>query len=165
MKSIILTALLALPAAALAAESADTAFYMQAAQGGMAEVELGKLAAQKGTAEGVKAFGKQMVTDHTKANDKLKRIASQKMVTLPAQPAPDAKAVQEKLAGLSGQAFDKAYIESQVKDHDKTIALLESEISGGKDNEAKAWATETLPVVRQHAAMIKKMAAGDHSAH
>jgi putative membrane protein len=165
MKSLIVGALLMIPGAAFAADAADATFYMQAAQGGMAEVELGKLAASKGSSENVRSFGKQMVTDHTKANEKLKTIAMQKKVTLPAQPDPEARAVQQKLQGLTGAAFDKAYIDSQVKDHDKTLALLENEIASGKDSDAKAWATETLPVVKQHAAMVKKMAGGEHGSH
>jgi putative membrane protein len=154
-----------LPLCAFGADSPDAAFYMEAAQGGMAEVELGKLASEKGASEGVRNFGKQMVTDHGKANAKLKAAAMKNGVQLPAEPNAEQKAVKAKLQAMSGAAFDSAYVDSQVKDHDKTIALLEKEIGGGRDADAKAWASESLPVVKQHAVMIKTMAAGQHAAH
>ena len=164
-KLIAAVALLSLPLGSIAADSQDTMFYTEAAQGGMNEVELGKLAADKGSTTSVKSFGKQMVTDHTMANKELMAIAKQKSVMLSTEPNAEGKATKKTLQGLTGAAFDRAYIESQVKDHDKTIALLERQISSGKDADAKAWATKTLPVVQQHAAMVKKMAEGSHQAH
>ena len=163
-KFIVACAAALLPLCAVAAESPDAAFYMKAAQGGMAEVELGKLASDKGATEGVRDFGKRMVADHTKANEKLKAAAMKSGVKLPADTDAEHKAAKTKLQGLSGAAFDAAYVESQVKDHEMTIALLEKEISSGKDADAKAWATESLPVVKQHATMVKSMA-GQHAGH
>jgi len=61
----------------------DKTFMKKAAKGGMMEVAMGNLAAQNGQSDDVKSFGKRMVTDHSKANDELKSIASQKGVTLP----------------------------------------------------------------------------------
>src|SRR5579872_2657875 len=66
--------------------SADQKFIKEAAQGGMAEVELGQLAIQNASSEQVKKFGQRMVTDHSKANDQLKELAASKGVTLPQTP-------------------------------------------------------------------------------
>lgn len=149
-------ALLAAPAV-YAAESADAAFYKEAAAGGMAEVELGKVAQSKGSSEGVRSFGAQMVTDHTAANMKLKAAAAKSDVKLPTDTDAAHKATKKKLEGLSGAEFDTAYIQSQVMDHQKTVALLEREIASGTDANAKTWAQESLPVVKMHLSMIQGM--------
>jgi hypothetical protein len=80
----------ALPAALLAADdNPDAAFYKNAAEGGMAEVELGKLAQEKSPTQSVKDFGAMMVSDHGAANDKLKAIADRKNIKLPTTPVWD----------------------------------------------------------------------------
>src|SRR5579872_5896641 len=63
--------------------SADSTFATKAAQGGMAEVELGRLATERGTNAKVKEFGQQMVDDHSKGNEELKSVAANKAITLP----------------------------------------------------------------------------------
>jgi putative membrane protein len=138
----------------------DQAFYMQAAEGGMAEVEAGKLAQAKGNSAAVKDFGSQMVADHGKANAKLKSIAANKQVMLPSAPSAEHQTMKKKLEGLTGAAFDAAYVQGQVADHEKVAALLEKEIASGKDADAKAFAMETLPTVKAHLAMAQKLAHG-----
>src|SRR5579875_627875 len=102
-------------------KSADMSFAMKAAQGGMAEVQLGQLAAQKATNPDVKAFGQQMVDDHTKANDDLKSVAQGENITLPASLDAKDQAEYTKLQGLSGAAFDRAYVKDMVKDHEHDV--------------------------------------------
>ena len=63
----------------------DKTFMKKAAKGGMMEVTMGKVAEQNGQSDDVKSFGKRMVTDHSKANDELKSIASKKGVQLPSK--------------------------------------------------------------------------------
>src|SRR5690242_9473059 len=87
----------------------DQHFMKKAAQGGMAEVELGQLAVQKASSDQVKQFGQRMVDDHTKANDQLKQLAAQEHVQLPTQPAAKDKATKARLEKLSGKEFDQAY--------------------------------------------------------
>jgi putative membrane protein len=99
--------------------SPDSAFMMKAGGDGLAEVELGKLAVEHASSAGVKAFAQMMVDDHSKANGELSGLAGQKGVTLPAEPPPPAKAAKAHLASLSGAAFDKAYTDHMVKDHEK----------------------------------------------
>jgi putative membrane protein len=130
--------------------AADRKFVRKAAQGGMAEVELGQLAAQKGSNDEVKQFGQRMVDDHTKANDQLKQVASSKGVDLPQDLDAKDKALKARLSGLSGAQFDKAYMSSMVKDHKKDVAEFQQESSNGKDSEVKSFASQTLPTLQDH---------------
>ena len=158
MKKLAALILLALAGSSLAiAASPDRAFYLKAAAGGMAEVEAGKLAQEKGTSDAVKSFGAKMVEDHTAANEKLMALAASKKIKLPKALDAKHKATQKNLQAKSGAAFDAAYIKGQIADHKATIALLEREIASGKDAEAKAFANETLPVVKEHLTMLQTM--------
>src|SRR4051812_24650787 len=135
--------------------AADTKFVHEAAAGGMAEVELGKLAADKATSPDVKAFGQRMVDDHSKANDELKALASQKGMTLPSAPEPAHKAMQDRLSKLTGAAFDKAYMQEMVKDHDKDVAAFKHASTAAADPDLKAWAAKTLPTLQEHQTQAK----------
>jgi len=135
--------------------AADTKFVHEAAAGGMAEVELGKLAADKATSPDVKAFGQRMVDDHSKANDELKAYASQKGITLPSSPDPAHKSTQDRLSKLSGAAFDKAYMQDMVKDHDKDVAAFKHASTSAADADLKAWAAKTLPTLQEHQTQAK----------
>lgn len=130
--------------------TADSAFAKKAAAGGMAEVELGKLATQKASNADVKAFGQRMVDDHSKANDQLKGIASQQNITLPTDLSAKDKAEQERLSKLSGDAFDRAYINHMVMDHKKDVAEFQKEANSGKDEAIKNFASQTLPTLQDH---------------
>jgi len=132
------------------AASPDEAFAKEAAIGGMAEVELGNLAKEKAASSDVKQFGERMVTDHSKANDELKQWAQQKNVTLPAELDAKHKALRDKLAKLSGDAFDKAYMREMVTDHQHDVAAFRRESTSGKDPDLKAWAGKTLPTLQDH---------------
>ena len=138
------------PPAANAAMAADKAFVMKAARGGMAEVELGKLAADKASSADVKQFGQRMVDDHGKAGDELKTLARSKNIELPAQIDPKDKALHDKLSKLSGEAFDRAYMQAMLADHRKDVAEFRTESRAGKDPDVKAWAAKTLPTLEEH---------------
>jgi len=133
----------------------DWKFFKEAAQGGMAEVTLGQMAANKAESETVKSFGQQMVTDHEKANQELKDLAVAESVTLPTEMSTDAKALQKKLSGLSGSEFDKTYMEEMLKDHKKDIAAFQEQAQQGKDLEVKNWAEKTLPTLQEHYALAQ----------
>jgi|SRR4051794_11795435 putative membrane protein len=141
------------------AMAADAAFIREAAIGGMAEVELGQLGAKNASSPDVKQFAQRMVDDHSKANDELKSLASQKNVTLPTGTDAKHKAVRDKLEKLQGAAFDSAYMSEMVKDHNTDVALFQREAKDGKDADAKAWAAKTLPTLQEH----QKMAKDTHS--
>jgi putative membrane protein len=135
----------------------DTAFASKAAVSGMAEVALGKMAAAKGADSKVKDFGKMMVTDHGKANAELMSIAKSKNIMLPAALDLEHRAKSDSLSKLSGKDFDVAYVKAMIEGHKKTLALMQSEASGGKDTELKAFAAKTAPVVQMHLTEIMKI--------
>jgi len=135
--------------------TADTKFVKTAAVGGMEEVQLGQLAAQKASDPDVKSFGQRMVDDHSKANDQLKQLAGQKSVTVASTLPPSKKKDVDKLSRLSGAAFDKAYVSMMVEDHKKDVAEFKKESASGKDADVKSWASTTLPTLQDHLKMIE----------
>jgi putative membrane protein len=145
--------------ASTAGGSTDESFFQNAAEGGMAEVEAGKLAQSKGSSAGVKSFAAMMVKDHSAANEKLQKIAADSGVTLPTQLNAEHQAMKAKLSGLSGDAFDKEYLRGQLKDHEVTVSLLRTEIDSGQNADAKAFASQTLPTVETHLQTVKELAA------
>ena len=130
--------------------AADQAFVKKAAEGGMAEVELGKLAADKASSPEVKEFGQKMVDDHTKANDQLKSLAQTKNITLPADLTVKDKALLDRLSKLSGPAFDRAYMRAMVSDHTKDVNEFRTQAKSGADPDVKSWASNTLPTLETH---------------
>jgi putative membrane protein len=130
--------------------TADSHFVMEAAQGGMAEVELGELASQKASSSDVKQFAQRMVSDHGKANDELKTLAQSKNITLPTTPNAEAKATKDRLSKLDGAAFDRAYMQHMLTDHRKDVAAFRTESKSGKDADVKSWAAKTLPTLEEH---------------
>ena len=135
--------------------SADHMFMMEAAQGGMAEVALGQLASEKASNDRVKQFGQRMVADHGKANDELKSLAQTKSISIPADVDAKHKATQDRLSKLSGAAFDRAYIQEMVADHEKDVADFRKEANSGSDSDVKAWAAKTLPTLEEHNKMVQ----------
>lgn len=133
----------------------DSTFMMKAAQGGMAEVQMGQLATQNGMNQDVKAFGQQMVTDHSKANDQLKSIASQKGVTLPTSLDAKDQATYDRLSKLHGAEFDRAYMSDMVRDHRADIADFQKEANSGSDPDLKKFAADTLPTLQHHLSMAE----------
>ena len=128
-------------------------FWTKAAQGGMAEVELSKLALQKSTNADVKKFAQMMVTDHTKANDELKSLAGKKNVVLPTDIGSH-KSTLDDLNAKTGAEFDKAYVEAMVDDHETDVDLFEDN-TDNSDADIKAFTTKTLPTLKSHLEMIK----------
>ena len=135
----------------------DEMFIMKAADGGMAEVELGRLASQNGESSRVKEFGEHMTKDHTKANDELKAVAAKMNVTVPEKVGPKNQATMDKLSKLSGAKFDEAYGKAMVKDHMEDIAEFEKAANGAKNPELKAFAGKTLPTLKEHLKMAKEL--------
>ena len=127
-------------------------FWTNAARGGMAEVELSKLALQKSTNADVKKFAQMMVTDHTKANDELKALAAKKNVTLPGDLGTH-KSTLDDLNGRTGTEFDQAYVEAMVNAHETDVDLFEDN-TDNSDADIKAFTTKTLPIIKSHLEMI-----------
>ncbi|MEA2569594.1 MAG: putative rane protein [Acidobacteriota bacterium] len=130
-------------------------FVMKAAKGGMAEVAGGQTASTRATNPDVKAFGSQMVTDHSKANDELKTLATTKGVALPTAIDGEYKKSLAGIAKKTGTDFDKAYMKDMVEDHEKDVKEFENAAKNSTDPDLKAWAAKTLPTLRHHLEMAK----------
>jgi putative membrane protein len=128
----------------------DRLFTTLAAQGGLAEVELGKVAQQKSRNDAVTAFAKRMVDDHGKSNARLAELAKQADLPLPTEPEPDQLEVKLRLSALNGAAFDSEYMRAQVTDHQKTVQLLLWVIASGENADLQRFASGTLPDVLHH---------------
>jgi len=138
----------------------DAKFVVEAANGGMSEVEFGKLAQQKATNAKVKEFAEMMVMDHTKANEELKALAKAKNVTLPDSLNADSKKMWEDLSKKSGADFDKAYVNMMVDDHKKDVGEFEDASKNLKDADLKAFVDKTLPVLKGHLDKITAISNG-----
>jgi putative membrane protein len=135
----------------------DKKFVRDAAIGGMTEVELGKLAAEKGSSDGVKQFGQKMVDDHTKANDELKKVAGAQSLSVPDSIDSKHRSRIDKLAKLSGAEFDRAYIKDQLKDHQQDVREFQDEAQNGNIPAVKDFAAKTLPTLQEHLTMVKDL--------
>jgi len=144
-------------AAANVVSEEDSKFAVEAASGGMMEVQLGELAQQKASSQKVKDFGSMMVRDHSKANDELKALAARKNVTLPPAPGEDHMDHIRKLSDKTGKEFDKDYIKLMVDDHKDDIDKFEKCSKDAKDADLKAFAEKTLPTLKEHHAAAKKI--------
>jgi putative membrane protein len=140
--------------------NADTKFAMTAAQDGMTEVELGRLAVQKGMSDAVKQFGQRMIDDHGSANQQLMQLASSKGMTLPTTLDAKHAAMVAKFQRLSGAEFDRAYAKQMVQDHRKAVDLFQKEADRGADADLKAFASKTLPTLQGHLSMAQALTGG-----
>jgi len=136
----------------------DKMFIRKAAEGGLAEVALGQLAATRGASEDVKTFGQKMVTDHTVLNNNMKPIAETLGVMLPKKLNKDDQAELDKLTALSGADFDTEYLTFMVKDHHKDLREFRMEAMATSDPVLKDAVDKASTVIREHMLMVDKMA-------
>jgi putative membrane protein len=131
---------------------------MDAAHGGIAEVQLGQLALRKSTNAEVKQFAQQMINEHTQANKELMSLAAQKGVTPPTTPGPKYEAAMMQLQQLSGENFDKAYMmEGGLNGHMESQAVYQRQVLLGQDPDLRAFAARILPRVQGHLQMAATM--------
>jgi putative membrane protein len=146
-------------ATGIAVDENDAKFATSVANGGMAEVALGKVAVEKATNPQVKECAEMMVADHGKANEELMAIAKTKNITLPVAPDDEHQKMAADVSAKSGVEFDKAYVDAMVDGHKKTVSLLEDGAKNCKDADLMAFATKTLPTVKAHLAKIEAIKA------
>ncbi|MGE5170346.1 MAG: DUF4142 domain-containing protein [Rudaea sp.] len=142
--------------------SDDRQFAVKAAEAGMAEVELGKLAQQKAQNGQVKQFGERMVQDHTQANDRLKQVVASKNVALPMRLDKSGQKDLDQLTKLSGAKFDQQYMKKQVSGHEKVIEEFRKEAKSGRDQDLRTFASSTLPTLEQHLSLAKSAQKAAH---
>jgi putative membrane protein len=135
--------------------AADQAFLTDAMKGDNSEVALGKLAQQKGAAQGVKDLGTMLVTDHGAHKATLATLAGQTGVATTDDLKDEAKTEETKLNGLSGAAFDKEFVRATVEDHKKDIAAYEKEAKG--TGPVAQMAQQTLPTLKKHLETAEKL--------
>ena len=141
----------------------DNTFVMHAAQGGMAEVQLAQIAQKQGQSEQVKQLAQRIEQDHTNANNELKSLAEQRDITLPTSIDAKQQATIDRLSKLNGDAFDRAYARQMVSDHRKDIKEFERASNNAFDSSLKAFATKTLPTLREHLSMAEEAQRGGAS--
>ena len=135
----------------------DRDFVMDAAMGGLMEVELGRRAVQQGASDAVKQFGQRMVDDHSKANTELMSLASSKGVTLPTEIDEKHRREMAKVANMTGADFDRAYAKMMLSDHKKDVSAFEKQSMKGTDADIKAFATKALPTLQEHLQMAQAL--------
>jgi putative membrane protein len=133
--------------------SQDRDFLMDAAMGGLIEVELGRRAVQQGASDAVKQFGQRMADDHSKANAELMTLATSKGITLPTEIDAKHRGQIRKIANSTGAEFDRAYSKLMLSDHKKDVSAFEKQSTKGTDADIKAFATSTLPTLKEHLQM------------
>jgi putative membrane protein len=139
-----------------ALDQEDRTFVKEAAIGGMAEVELSKVA-QKSENADVKRFAERMIEDHTKANEQLTSIATGLRVDMPKTVDSEHQRMREKLQTLHGKAFDDQYMRDMVEDHNKAVKLFQQEERAGRNTELKQFAQKTLPTLEEHQKMAVEL--------
>jgi len=138
----------------------DSSFVMEAAMGGLMEVQAGQLAQQNAKSQRVKDFGGMMVTDHTKANDELRSYASGHGINLSDSLSASMQKHINAMKNMKGSAFDKHYVSMMVEDHQKDVAKFKKESTSADDAQLKTWATNTLPVLQKHLDSIQAIKKG-----
>ena len=133
----------------------DAKFAVTAANGGLLEVQLGKLAKTKATSPQVLEFASMMVDDHSAANKELMDLAGKKVITLPAILDNKTQKEYNDFEKMGKKDFDKAYMDYMVKDHKEDIDEFKKEAENGKDAELKAFANKTIPVLQHHLEMAE----------
>lgn len=128
----------------------DRQFMMEAASGGMMEVELGRIASQSASHDRVKSFGNMMVQDHTNANNELKAIASAKNVMLPDSLMTKHREHLEMMRQKTGKEFDRAYMNMMVQDHNQDVSNFQKASNSAQDGDLKGFASKTLPILQMH---------------
>jgi putative membrane protein len=134
----------------------DAKYAVEAANGGMLEVELGKLAQNKAISPEVAKFANMMVADHTKANNELKALAASKKISLPATLGDKFQKDYDDFSKMKREEFDKAYTDYMVKDHKEDIEEFKKEASDGKDPDLKAFASKHVPILEHHLLMAQQ---------
>lgn len=137
----------------------DRNFMVQAGYSNFNEIDAGTLAGTKGSKDSVKMYGTMMVSDHTTANTELHAVADPRGVTLPSGPDAAHVAIKQQLMAMSGNMFDTAYINGQVRDHQATVALFNNEIANGKDATVKNLASTKLPTIQAHLTLASTISA------
>jgi len=163
--ALFLAALLAGAAPVLAASpTTDANFLQQAVHTESTEAQIGQLAVQKSSNDGVRKLGQMLIEDHASSGREATRLANTLQVSLPVGSASDQEATYRSLSSLSGTSFDNAFVNAVIEDTQAAIANYEAQAQSG-DGEVAAYANKTLPLLERHLQMARmlKMRATEHN--
>jgi putative membrane protein len=135
--------------------TSDASFMTSAARGGLAEVQLGQLAQRNGSSAAVKRFGQRMVEEHGRSNQEMMALAQRKEITPPSSVGAEHQRTYDELAKLRGRAFDRAYAQAMVKDHQEDLQAYQEEAANGTDPDVKAFAARHVPLLQEHLRMAQ----------
>lgn len=135
----------------------DPTFMLTAASSNMLEIQMGQLAAQRGSHAEVKKFGQMMVDHHGKATQNWQTIAQPLNITMPSTLMPVHQAMLEKVSNKSGKEFDEAYMDAMETAHKLDIAMFEVKSKAAQNATVQSFATKTLPMLRQHGTMANEL--------
>jgi putative membrane protein len=136
----------------------DSNFIMEAAQGGMKEVQMGKIAQQQAQSAEVKQFGKRLEDDHARANQQLTAIAQKHGVNVPASLDKKHQAEVDKFSKMKARDFDRQFSKNMVDDHEKDIRKFRRQAEKGQNAELKQFASQSLPVLEEHLKLARNLA-------
>ena len=142
---------------AVKANNKDQQFVQHAARDGLAEVQMGQMAAERASNPEVQRFGQRMVTDHSKANQELMTLAQSKNISVPKDIDKQHQKTAEALGKKRGTSFDRDYTRDMVSDHEKAVRLFTTEANDGSDPDIKAFASKTLPTLQEHLQMARQL--------
>ena len=132
-------------------------FLRMAAQGNRAEVRLGRLALRKSENDDVRRFAQTMIDDHGSTLEETRKYANNHYIDLPSGLSDEQRSVHERLSGLSGRDFDRAYVRAMVSDHEKDVQMWQSQASSGRNRDVREWASEKVPTLRHHLEMARDL--------
>lgn len=141
----------------------DQHFLMAAAANDVAEISTGQMASTRASRDEVKQYAQMMVQDHSRASQQLKQIAAARQVQLPQRPDVKDQACASHLATLQGEAFDQAYMKGQVLGHMLAVDLFQGAAQHAKDEQIRAFASQTLPVLQKHLQHAQQLAGGSEA--
>ncbi|HEX2845113.1 MAG TPA: DUF4142 domain-containing protein [Chitinophagaceae bacterium] len=143
--------------AAPAPDANTSAFLVDATNGGMAEMQLSRIAVERSTNAAVKDFANLMINDHTSANDQVMALAAKKNVTLPSDVSDENRKKSDELMKKSAKDFDKEYVDMMVKDHEAAVNLFEKASNNVSDAEVVSFVNNILPKLRSHLESAKTL--------
>jgi putative membrane protein len=135
----------------------DTDFIRRASSASLTEIALGKLAADQASSSDVKKYAERMVVDHTKANESLGKLAGSKGVQIAVAPEPAQQQDIDRMKGLDGAKFDRAYSDAMVRDHKLATGLYELEAKKGEDVDIRDYARGQLPMLKEHEKLAQSL--------
>lgn len=128
----------------------DQRFLVEAAMGSLAEVNLGQLGLDRAQSQDVKKFAQRLMDDHGKSLAQMQALADKQEIKMPEQVDEKHNQVFAKLSRVGGKEFDQTFVREMIKDHEANVRAFEKESLSVNNPQIKAWAQETLPVLREH---------------